>query len=181
MRGRFGIGALCLTLLSLPAQAAENLACVTKVVDQKLARNIFKAYRADQNIGEALMARVGDKVAACSAANDWSEEALESAIRVVLGQILTSGVLGELKPFRVKPDALRNSTDRFLSTLPEEKLRLFVDGELTGEEGGDIVKQLLGDEVIRLSQINDKLGSLIGEYAAGRANETFFTAQFARQ
>lgn len=170
-------------LLAVPPQlqAAERLSCVTGAIDPKLNNEIFKAYRAEKDLGEALMAKVGDKIAACAAANDWSAEALESAIRVLFGQILAQGVLADLTAFSVDAAALQASTDKYLATLPPDKLRQFADGELGDEQGHDIVKQLIGDEVVRLSQIDEKLGGLIGEYAAARANETFFTSEFARQ
>ena len=111
----------------------------------------------------------------------WSVEALESAVRVAFGQVLTRGVIAEMKPYPVDPAALQRSTDKYIASLPVDALRKFADGDMPDEEAGRIVKQLVGDEVVPLSRIDDKLGHLIGEYAAGRANETFFTAEFARQ
>lgn len=183
MRRLFGSGLIGLLLVvgTSAARAADHLGCVTAAIDMKLSEEIFAAYRANKDLGEALMARIGDKIAACAAANDWSVEALESAVRVAFGQVLTRGVLVDMKAYPVEPGDLQRSTDNFIAKLPVEKLRKFVDGDLPDEDAGLIVKQLVGDEVVRLSQIDEKLGHLIGEYAAGRANETFFTAEFARQ
>jgi|GEM_PF-3293813 len=181
MRRPIFLGLLCLATAAMPAHSAENLACLTGAVDRKLSAEVFKAYRAEKDIGEALMARMGDKAAACAAANDWSAEALESAFRVLFGQILARGTQAELRSFRIDRNALQVSTEKYLASLSYEKYRQFVDGELSDDAGEDIVKQLVGDEVVRLSQIDEKLGNLIGEYAAGHANEMFFAAEFSRQ
>ena len=84
-----GLIGLMLMLGTAPARAADHLGCVTAAIDTRLSDEIFAAYRADKDLGETLMARIGDKIVACAAANDWSVEALESAVRVAFGQVLT--------------------------------------------------------------------------------------------
>jgi hypothetical protein len=164
-----------------PARSAENLACATDAMDEQANKSAFAAYRADEDIGEALKQSIGAVLEACIASEKWSVQAIESTSRVMIGQILVRGVLAELAAFNIPAEALERSVDGFLASLSQAELRKFVDGEVTDEMGVRMIARAIADGVVSVDNLPDKLAGLVGEYAAGRGNVTYFTAQFAQQ
>ena len=168
---------------SSPAVAAENLACASGLIDAKTNDELFAAYRREEEIGEKIGDKVGKKLAACLLNHDWSEEATESAMRVVFGEILERGFVKEFAAFKgLSMDKLRTATDGYLASLPPEERRKFADGDLGNNSANIYVQTLLVQEAVPMDLLeNEAFGRLIGEFAAARANQTVFRAAFEQQ
>ena len=182
MRSIFLIGLAALAVSS-PALAAENLACASSLIDAKTNDELFAAYRRNEEIGERLADKVGKKLAACLLNHDWSEEATESAMRIVIGEILERGFVKEFAAFKgLSIDRLRTATDAYLASIPPEERRKFADGDLGDNAAGIYVQALLVQEAVPIDLLeNGAFGRLIGEFAAARANQTVFRAAFEQQ
>jgi hypothetical protein len=166
-----------------PAMAADNLTCASALLTDQVKVEIFKAYRADADIGEKANEILGKKIAGCMLMHDWSEEALESAMRYLFGDVLESGLMREFVGKReVAPDLLRRATDRYFGSIPEDEILKFADGETSDDAVAQLIQFVLADGAVSPLQIqDDAIGRMIGEYAAARANVIYFRAAFARQ
>lgn len=179
----YGLGALAATLLlasGVPARAADNLDCALALADHKTSSEIFVAYRADRNIGEALVAAQGAGLWACVERHGWTEQALESAVRVILGEALGFGLTVELQRTPLDPRALAPAIDDFLARNPAEQPK-FADGDVSSEAIAGLIASLEKSGVLGGVTLTEQLGHLIGEFASARANSIYFRRMFTEQ
>jgi hypothetical protein len=165
------------------AMAADNLTCASALLTEQVRADIYKAYRANEDIGEKANGLIGKKIAACMLMHDWSEAALESAMRYLFGGVLEDGLVREFTGKRkVSFDLLMKATDRYFGAIPEDEIRKFADGETSDDAVAQLIQFVLADRAVSPLEIqDDDVGRMIGEYAAARANVIYFRAAFARQ
>lgn len=169
-----------MTLVS-PAAAAKNISCATALITPAVRDHVFAAYRADKNIGEAVMEQTGSGLTACRTAQGWSEAATESALRALFGDILSSGIVAELAQSGVDRDAMLRTMYAFLGLLSPEDQRKMADGDIAAEVAAGLVQRVVDDGVVKAEQIDEDMARRIGELASACANATVFRREFARQ
>jgi len=184
-----------LTAGAHPAMAAQKMACVHDLLDERLSIALFQAYRADtpqavddgsedhQSIDLTAMvkARIGPKIMACQRRHRWSDQAVESAARALIGEALASGLWPEIDAAGVRPQALQQSVDDYLQGLDRADLQAFADGEPSEQVVNGLIGRVVADRVADLLTLMvGDAASLIGEFAASRANAIFFAAEFDR-
>jgi hypothetical protein len=164
-----------------PASAAENIGCATALITPAVRDHVFTAYRDNKNIGEAVMEQAGTGLIACRTAQGWSEAAMESALRALFGDILSSGILAELAQSGVDRDAMLRTMYAFLGLLSPDDQRKMADGTVSAEVATGLVQRVVDDGVVKAGQIDEKMAGRIGELASACANATVFRRAFARQ
>lgn len=184
MRKAFLIGTAMLGAhLLVPAQAsaADHLDCALDLVDDSVSHKVFSSFRAGKNLGDALMSTRGSQIKACRQTNGWSAESMNSALRVVFGEILTSGSGRDLMAMGVPVDRLKTSIESFLANLSPDEQRMAADGDISEDLVAPLLFQLEADMVIALDALDEKKSAEIGGYLSARANAVYFRARFAAQ
>lgn len=172
--------AALLLVSGVPARAADNLDCALALADHKTSSEIFAAYRAGRNIGEALVAAQGAGLWACVERHGWTEQALESAVRVILGEALGFGLTVEMQRTPLDPRALEPAIADFLTRNPAEQPK-FADGDVSNEAIAALIDSLEEGGALGGVMLTEELGHLIGEFASAQANSIYFRRTFTEQ
>jgi len=184
MRGTLRMTAALLlgaTLLSPPAQAAEHLECILATRSETLDTAVFEAYRKGGNVGQALMGPRMSEIQACVQTNNWSGQAAESAIRVLLGEILTAGLGKEMTAKSLPAAALGAALKSFMDGVGADKARRAANGDMDRETITRLVTKLLSDNVLTNAQMSNDNGVVIGEYMSAYANMSVYRQDFGTQ
>lgn len=184
MRRAFLIGAALSgahMLMPAPVRAADHLDCALNLVDDSVANKVFASFRAGKKLSEALMSVRGQEIRACRTSNGWSADSLNSALRVMFGEILSKGSGKDLREMGVPVDRLKMTIEQFLASLSPDEQRMAADGEISDDLVAPLLLQLEADMVIMLDALDEKKSAEIGGYLSARANAVYFRAMFAAQ
>lgn len=168
-------------LLPAPALAAEHLECVLATRSDAVDAAVFEAYRRGSNIGETLMGLRMSEIQACVQTNKWSGQATESAIRVLLGEILAAGLSKEMTAKSLPAAALGAALKSFMDGTGADKARRAANGDMDKETIAELVAKLLSDHVLTNAQMSNDNGVVIGEYMSAYANMSVYRQDFRTQ
>lgn len=165
-----------------PAGAAENIDCALALGnDDQVSDQLFAAYRADAHVGEMLLTARGDQLRGCAAANQWSEAALTSSIRVLLGQMFSRGLLREMAALPLDGPAILEATDAYLATLAGDQRAAVADGTADAVIVEALLDRLAAAQLLPSRDLTDRDGQLIGELLSARANVISYQIAFVDQ
>lgn len=175
------LAAAALAIVAPPALAAENIDCTLGLADDQVSDQVFAAYRADRNVGEALMAVRGEALRGCAATHQWSEDALTSSVRVLFGEIFSRGLLREMAEVPLDGVRVMETSDAFLAELaPEQRLAL-ADGTADPVVVEALLDRLTRDGILGARELDERTGRLIGELLSARANIISYQIAFVDQ
>lgn len=164
-----------------PAGAAENIDCALSLADDQVSDQVFAAYRADTNVGEALMAARGEQLRGCATANQWSEDALTSSVRVLFGQVFSRGLLQEMQAVPLDGSGIMEATDAYLATLTAEQRAGVADGSADPGLVEALLERLAEEKLLPARELTDRDGRLIGELLSARANVISYQIAFVEE